>query len=118
MAIYIPNSTFIEQSEEVPLFYRWRVLGIVLTHLLAAVVCEEFIAKSSLVQRLIKIIRNKKLPKSKFKRIDLEIKSRSASWLGVTSQLMPKTASSEKLAGNSSRKNSIGATKQRARSPS
>ena len=47
--------------------YRWGTLVVVLVHFLYAVLAEEFIAKNTLVQRSVKMLRGKHLPKSKFK---------------------------------------------------
>jgi len=103
------NSTLVEEEDSVPLFYRWRVLGVVAVHFVFAVFCEEFVSKSPLIQKLVKIIRRKTLPKSKFKRLEIEIQSRSAAWLGVTS----------KLIGSNTTNQSDGAAKthKRPRSP-
>ena len=65
--IYYPNSTITTEATEVPLMYRWGTLAVVLVHFLYAVLAEEFIAKNTLVQRTVKMLRGKHLPKSKFK---------------------------------------------------
>ena len=34
------NSTLVEEQDSVPLFYRWRVLGVVAVHFVFAIFCE------------------------------------------------------------------------------
>lgn len=101
------NCTTIAEVDAVPLYFRWRILGVVVIHFVFAIICEELISKSPIVARLVKILRGKTLPKSKFKRLEIEIQSRSAAWLGVTSQLI----SSRRDSSTSS------ATKKRPRTP-
>ena len=104
------NSTLVEEQDSVPLFYRWRVLGVVAVHFVFAIFCEEFVSKSPLIQKLVKIVRRKTLPKSKFKRLEIEIQSRSAAWLGVTSKLIGSNTTNQSDAAAK--------THKRPRSPS
>ena len=65
--IYYEGSNTTTLEKEVPLAYRWGTLGVVAIHFIYAVIAEELIAKNQLVQRTIKMLRGKHLPKSKFK---------------------------------------------------
>ena len=69
--IYYENSTITTEDAQVPLMYRWGTLGVVLIHFVYAVVAEELIAKNKIVQRTVKMLRGKHLPKSKFKVIEV-----------------------------------------------
>ena len=65
--IYYEDTNITTLEKEVPLAYRWGTLGVVAIHFIYAVIAEELIAKNQLVQRTIKMLRGKHLPKSKFK---------------------------------------------------
>ena len=84
MAIYNGNWTtnLVTEEHAVPVSYRYMVMGLVIAQFIFSIFVEDILIKSESVQRIFKMLRGKRLPKNKYKRIELEIQSRSA-WMGA-----------------------------------
>jgi len=83
LAIYNEDwgeNNIVSESEAVPFYYRVSLMFLVVIHFVIAYAIEEIISTSKWVHRLLNVLRRKKLPKSKFKRLELEIQTRN-SWI-------------------------------------
>ena len=69
-------------KEIIPFSFRWILFILAAAHCIFALIVEELV-KIPAVQKFAKRLRGKKLPKNRFKRIELEILSKN-SWLGKT----------------------------------
>ena len=70
----------VAESEAVPVYYRVSLMCLVVIHFVIAYAIEEIISTSQWVHRVLNLLRRKKLPKSKFKRLEMEIQTRN-SWI-------------------------------------
>jgi hypothetical protein len=60
-------------------------MGLVAAQFWYAFILEEVILKSWTLKRIFKLLRQKHLPKNKFKRVEIEIQSQSA-WMGINTE--------------------------------
>ena len=77
---YLFKQEKVSESEAVPVYYRVSLMFLVVIHFVIAYAIEEIISTSKWVHRLLNVLRRKKLPKSKFKRLEIEIQTRN-SWI-------------------------------------
>lgn len=84
MAIYNSDWTdnVVTEAQSVPLWYRWLIMGLVVAQFSFSIFVEDVLIKSESVRKIFKIVRQKRMPKNKYKRIEMEIQSRSA-WMGA-----------------------------------
>lgn len=77
------EANIVEAKDAVPWFYRASLLILVLIHFIIAYTIEEVVASSKLLHRLLNIIRRKRQPKSKFKRLENEIRTKN-NWISAS----------------------------------